>query len=84
MEQSAGIEFDGKVEGLGGLALFHTSSAVGVVAVALDVHDAMEVGVHNRHESLNSVSQTIDNDVWAREVRWWWYWLWYRCCEENC
>ena len=78
MEQSAGIEFDCKVERLGSLALFHTSSAVGIVAVALDVHDAVEVGVHNIDKSLDSVSQTIDNDVWSREVCGWWYWLWYR------
>jgi len=78
LEQSAGIEFDFKVERLGSLALFHTSSAVGIVAVALDVHDAVEVGVHNIDKSLDSVSQTIDNDVWSREVCGWWYWLWYR------
>lgn len=81
MEESTRIEFDSEVQRLSSFALFHGSNTITIVAVAFDIHDAVEIGVHNGHCHLDTVGQTVDNDVRSREANWWWWWRWYRSCK---
>lgn len=67
VEEAARAELDVEVDGSTRLALLDRESALGVVAVTLDVHDAVEVGVGDDHVDLDAVGETVDNDLGAVE-----------------
>lgn len=68
MEESTSVKVDIEVDNFSGLSRLDRPSASGVVGVALDVHDAVEVLVSHLDFHSNSVSQTIDHQLWPREV----------------
>ena len=76
MEEAAGAELDAEVDGRLGLSLLHGQSALGVVGVALDVHDAVELGIGDDHRGEHAVGQAVDDDLRSvkrlgRDDRWW-------------
>jgi hypothetical protein len=79
MEQATCVKLDIEVKWIGSLALINGSAAVRVMAVSLDVHDTMEIGICNRYGHLDAISQTVDKDVWSWKIGSWWWWFrnWY-------
>jgi len=76
MEKSTCVKLDVEVNRLTGFTGFNRSSTVRVLRVALDVHEAVEVGVADVDGDLDSVGQAIDDDVGSGKVglddwRWW-------------
>ena len=68
MEKAASVKFDAEVDRLARLSGFDRPSTVGVLRVAFDVHDAVEVCVADVHRHLHAVGQAVDDDVGAGEV----------------
>ena len=59
VEEPAGVELDGEVYGVQGLSRLDGPPAPGVVAVALDVHHAVEVLVGHVDEHAHAVGQAV-------------------------
>ena len=69
VEESAGVELDGEVERVDGVADGDGLPALRVVGVSLDVHDAVEELVGDAHHHADAVGQAVDHDVRTGEVR---------------
>ena len=67
VEEPAGVELDGEVDGVQGLSRLDGPPAPGVVAVALDVHHAVEVLVGHVDEHAHAVGQAVHGHLGAGE-----------------
>ena len=68
VEEPAGVEVDLKVDGPDALARLDGLAAARVVAVALDVHHAVEVGVGHAHLDGDPGGEAVDLDARLGEV----------------
>ena len=68
VEQAASVELHDEVNGAAGLALLDGKAALGVVAVALDVHYSVEFGVGEHDVDLDAIRETVDDDFGSVEV----------------
>ena len=73
MEQTAHSELDFEVNGnSSSLQEVDGLSAPLVIAVTLHVHHSLEPVVHQSYVDKDSVSQTVDLQVWSVEPNGWW------------
>ena len=77
MEKAARVKFDRKVQRLGRFTILHSSSAIGILSMTFNIHNAMEIRIRHFDGNRNAIGQTIDNNIWARKVTWWWFRSWY-------
>lgn len=66
--ETTSVELNLKVDGSAPFFRLNSSSTLGIVAVTLDVHDAMEVAVCHVDQDLNSIGQTVDSHLRSGEV----------------
>ena len=69
MENAAGAKLDDEFEWLNAFAGLNGPSTLSFLAVALDIHDAVEGGVLNVDCDLDAIGQTVNNNIWPWEVR---------------
>ena len=77
MEKATSIKFDCKVQRFSRFTILHSSSAIGILGMTFHIHNAMEIRIRHFDGNRDAISQTIDNNIWARKVTGWWFGSWY-------
>ena len=77
MEKAACVKFDCKVQRFSRFTILHGSSAIGILGMTFHIHNAMEIRIRYFDGNRDAISQTIDYNIWARKVTWWWFRSWY-------
>lgn len=68
MIKTASVELDHEVDGAASVLGLHGPPALRIIAVALDVHDAVEVTIGHVDENLNAILETVDGHLRSREI----------------